>query len=656
MTMPGYPQGCPEPSQVHGCAWSGSPNANNADNAWNVNFNNGNDNWNNKNNTNSVRLVRGEWISSSAQARSGDAPPPETPAARIPLRELEHAWRAARRHKRASHNRLAFEVRWLDRLVALREQLNQGSWRPSPAVCFITLRPKAREIHAPDFADRVVHHWLVPRLERLYEPVFIYDSHANRKGHGTHLAVDRLQTFMRRVVDGYRNRDDTGVLVGRMSASVMRRKKQGDGLDDVEATAVCGGLRCANPPYDHDEGDGARCAHGYALQLDIRNFFNRIHRPTLYALLKARLAKAERQKQLTAEARHSLQTLCHALLARHPAERVRYRDEVAARAAVPEHKRLENAPPGCGLPIGNLTSQFFANVYLNELDQFVKHELKCRHYVRYVDDFVLLHPEAAQLRAWLMRIQHFLGERLKLGLKEDIRLRPIQAGVDFLGYIVYPHGRRVRRRVLGHADERLRLALQALPRQRSGEWSLPPQGVARLHSVLASYQGHAGHAGVQQSLGFAQRLLARHAALAQLFFPPLRIGTRVHWRSRFQPHAAETFLQQAQALLTQNPSIHVLIMQRGSMLWVYVREPEHGVPTRERFRVHWNQRKSLCARLRGLEVAFGLAQETRRSKRGTYQRQLTRLFIPKACAQPVPEALMEVTARVDNTSCKAKGA
>jgi hypothetical protein len=52
-----------------------------------------------------------------------------------------------------------------------------------------------------------------------------------------------------------------------------------------------------------------------------------------------------------------------------------------------------------GLPIGNLTSQFFANVYLNELDQFVKHTLKVQHYLRYVDDFVLLHAERAQLEA-----------------------------------------------------------------------------------------------------------------------------------------------------------------------------------------------------------------------------------------------------------------
>lgn len=111
----------------------------------------------------------------------------------LTLHSLYKAWQQARAGKKPSHNQLSFESKWLDNLFALQESLQQGSWRPKPAVCFITTRPKCREIHAPDFADRVVHHWLVPQLERLYEPVFIYDSHANRKGHGTHLARAQQQ-------------------------------------------------------------------------------------------------------------------------------------------------------------------------------------------------------------------------------------------------------------------------------------------------------------------------------------------------------------------------------------------------------------------------------------------------------------------------------
>jgi RNA-directed DNA polymerase len=74
-----------------------------------------------------------------------------------------------------------------------------------------------------------------------------------------------------------------------------------------------------------------------------------------------------------------------------------------------EHKSLFSVEKGKGLPIGNLTSQFFANVYLNALDQFVKHRLKARFYLRYVDDFILLHQNKEQLVVWKEQIRETLG-------------------------------------------------------------------------------------------------------------------------------------------------------------------------------------------------------------------------------------------------------
>ena len=83
---------------------------------------------------------------------------------------------------------------------------------------------------------------------------------------------------------------------------------------------------------------------------------------------------------------------------------------------MPPHKRLANAPAGRGLPIGNLSSQFFANVYLDALDQLVKHQLKAKRYLRYVDDFVLFHHNREQLAAWRDQIEGFLRDRLGLQL------------------------------------------------------------------------------------------------------------------------------------------------------------------------------------------------------------------------------------------------
>lgn len=96
-----------------------------------------------------------------------------------------------------------------------------------------------------------------------------------------------------------------------------------------------------------------------------------------------------------------------------------------------------------GLPIGNLTSQFFANVYLDPLDHFVKEVLRCRRYLRYVDDFALFHDDAGQLAEWRDRIAGFLiGRRLILHPQKTM-IRPTDEPTEFLGYVLDPHGRRL---------------------------------------------------------------------------------------------------------------------------------------------------------------------------------------------------------------------
>ncbi|MBI2444614.1 MAG: group II intron reverse transcriptase domain-containing protein [Candidatus Magasanikbacteria bacterium] len=92
--------------------------------------------------------------------------------------------------------------------------------------------------------------------------------------------------------------------------------------------------------------------------------------------------------------------------------------------------------PGIGLPLGNLTSQLFANVYLNRLDHWAKHALKSHYYVRYADDFVLLSRDRFQLAEALPKIQEFLQTQLKLSLHPDkILLKTVASGMDFLGWV-----------------------------------------------------------------------------------------------------------------------------------------------------------------------------------------------------------------------------
>lgn len=98
-----------------------------------------------------------------------------------------------------------------------------------------------------------------------------------------------------------------------------------------------------------------------------------------------------------------------------------------------------------GLPLGNVTSQLFSNIYLNELDQFIKHNLRIKHYLRYCDDFVILDKNESSLIKFVDLIDIFLKEKLKLSLHADkIIIRKYHQGIDFLGYVVLPHYRVLR--------------------------------------------------------------------------------------------------------------------------------------------------------------------------------------------------------------------
>ncbi|KWR84488.1 reverse transcriptase [Cupriavidus sp. SHE] len=128
----------------------------------------------------------------------------------------------------------------------------------------------------------------------------------------------------------------------------------------------------------------------------------------------------------------------------------------ALMALVPPHKSLLNQPAHRGLPIGNLSSQFFANVYLDVLDQHVKHRIGARHYIRYVDDFVILHESPQWLSTAHAQIEAFLPRRLgaRLNPSKTI-LQPVPRGIDFVGQVIRPWARHTRPRTLNVGTRRL---------------------------------------------------------------------------------------------------------------------------------------------------------------------------------------------------------
>jgi len=160
-----------------------------------------------------------------------------------------------------------------------------------------------------------------------------------------------------------------------------------------------------------------------------------------------------------------------------------------------------------GLPIGNLTSQHWANLYLHPLDLFVKQELHCLAYVRYSDDSLLFAADKPTLHRWRAEIIAFL-QTLRLTLHEDkAQVFPVKNGIDFLGWRLFPHYRRLRRDNVRHAVQRLR---QQQAAYAHGELSLD-----ELTASVRAWLAHAAH-------GDTYRL--RRRILGQFTFAPPRRG------------------------------------------------------------------------------------------------------------------------------------
>ena len=227
------------------------------------------------------------------------------------------AYRKASRGKRGHGNVAMFEHHLEDNLADLRDELMTDRYRPRGYTSFFVHEPKRRLISAADFRDRVVHHALCNVVEPLFEPTFLAHSYANRKGKGTHRALDRVQHLARRF--------------------------------------------------------------RFVLQCDIRQFF-----PSLdHALLRDQLARRVTDRRMLAVIDLILAGGAGVL------------DEAYDMVFFPGDDLLATVRPR-GLPIGNLTSQFWANVFMDPFDYFITRELGCRGYVRYVDDFLMFAAPIAE--------------------------------------------------------------------------------------------------------------------------------------------------------------------------------------------------------------------------------------------------------------------
>jgi RNA-directed DNA polymerase len=287
----------------------------------------------------------------------------------------------ALRGKRGRETTARFEYQLADRLLELQDELQSQRYEPGPYRSFYIHEPKQRLISAAPFRDRVVHHALCNVIEPVFERRFIYDSYANRRGKGTHRAVDRLQAFARH----YR----------------------------------------------------------YVLRLDIVKHFPSID----HAILRGILARAIQAADVLWLVDKILDSGAGVL-------------DGECSEVLFSGDDVRSGPRPRGLPIGNLTSQFWSNCYLDPFDHFVKRELCCPAYLRYCDDFALFSDSKQTLWRWKAAIVERLAG-LRLTVHNTAQVTPVRAGVPWLGFIVYPTHRRLKGRTIKHFRRRLKDRWQA---------------------------------------------------------------------------------------------------------------------------------------------------------------------------------------------------
>lgn len=323
------------------------------------------------------------------------APIFDTTSSRL-LLDLYRAYKDARRHKRSRDYQLRFERNVGAELLRLRDAILSGIYRPGPSTCFIIHDPKMREVFAAQFRDRVVHHLLYNYIAPLLIPTFIRDSYSCISGRGTHDGIYRLEESIRRVSGNY--------------------------------SRSC-----------------------FVLKLDIQGYFMHIHRQRLLAICLHALAPFWGRLDYPL-----VKYLLEVIILDDPTQNCRRRGTIVDWDGLPESKSLFHSPPGCGLPIGNLTSQLFSNVYMDLFDKYMVSLAGEGNYGRYVDDAYVVGTDAAQLRKVIPLAESFLLEQLGLHLSRNkTAIYSAYRGVEFLGAFLKPFRRYVGNRCLRRMEGKM---------------------------------------------------------------------------------------------------------------------------------------------------------------------------------------------------------
>lgn len=323
------------------------------------------------------------------------------------LMDLFAAYYDARKNKRNTQNQLRFEMNLEQNVFKLYRAIKERSYKPQDSIAFVVYKPVTREVFAASFADRVVHHLFYNYVNPIFERTFIYDSYSCRKGKGTSFGIKRLEYA----------------------------------------------IRSCSASYTRD------C---YVMKLDIRGFFMHINRNILFQKVKDTLLRYSSRRNAEGIVWKKkldydlILYLAEVIIFDDPTAHYIMKGKMSDWEKIPHGKSLFDMPPDCGLPIGNLTSQLFSNIYLNDFDHYVKRELKVRYYGRYVDDFYLVDRCKDALIGYRKAITTYLSEHVGLEVHPlKIYLQKYDKGVLFVGGFVKPHRTYVSHRVKSKFSERM---------------------------------------------------------------------------------------------------------------------------------------------------------------------------------------------------------
>ncbi|MEI3545352.1 MAG: RNA-directed DNA polymerase [Alphaproteobacteria bacterium] len=359
----------------------------------------------------------------------------------IELEDIFSAYYECRKNKRRTINALAFEADFEENLIRLWRDINDRSYMPGRSIAFIVSEPVQREVFAADFRDRIVHHLIINKLNHLFEAQFINDSYSCREGKGTQYGVNRIAEFIRLCSENY--------------------------------TKDC-----------------------YILKMDIQSFFMSINKAILFRKLREFVLENYHESD-----RLLLIELIYKVIFNNPQDNCYIKGRRSDWKGLPKSKSLFTVAKGKGLPIGNLTSQIFANFYLNFFDKFVVETCGVKYYGRYVDDFVIVHEDKAFLLGLKDRLKEFIQRELAMTLHpKKVYLQHYTKGVKFIGAVIKPNCEYIGNRTKGNLYARIRGYNEELFRQ-------PKQAPKMLEQVAASINSYLGFMIHYKTFKIRRRLL-----------------------------------------------------------------------------------------------------------------------------------------------------